>query len=143
MSKVRTIKPFLTLIFLGLYSFICQFTNYLVYRFAPERSVINPTMAWGIPIPNVVVIALIVVIIVFIVWYSIRYKHNLSPGIVLILSGGLSNLIDRVVHGGVFDYIDLSFLPSFPTFNIADAIITIGAGIIIIEILFGTKLKRA
>jgi len=143
MPRLRALKPFLTLIFLGLYLFICQFTNYLVFRFAPEKTVVNPHLAWGLPLPNAIIIALISIIIVFVVWYGLKHQRIISPGIVLVLAGGISNLIDRINHGGVLDYINLSFMPSFPTFNIADAIITIGAGIIIIEVLFGSSLKRA
>ena len=54
-----------------------------------------------------------------------------------ILSGALGNLIDRVLNGAVTDYIDL-FLGSWhwPTFNLADAFISLGlAGLILREVL--------
>lgn len=52
----------------------------------------------------------------------------------LVLGGGLSNLIDRLVIGCVRDFIDLKFWPSF---NLADSAICLGIGILIIS-----KLKR-
>jgi len=44
--------------------------------------------------------------------------------LVLILGGGLSNLIDRISLGYVIDFIDFRI---WPVFNIADSAITIGA----------------
>jgi len=48
--------------------------------------------------------------------------------ILLILSGGISNIIDRIHFGCVIDFIDLGF---WPVFNLADIFITIGAIILI------------
>jgi len=52
-------------------------------------------------------------------------------GEVLVLSGAFSNLIDRVLYGGVIDFIALSWGDwHFPVFNIADSCIVIGVFII-------------
>ncbi len=53
--------------------------------------------------------------------------------ITLIVTGGIGNLIDRVTLGYVVDY--LSFW-SFPVFNLADMLVVIGAGLVIIYIFF-------
>lgn len=44
----------------------------------------------------------------------------------LILAGGISNLLDRLIRGFVVDYIDIRQLFSFPIFNIADIYVVIG-----------------
>lgn len=49
---------------------------------------------------------------------------------VLILSGALSNIMDRLSFGCVIDFIDLKF---WPVFNLADVFITIGAIIILVK----------
>lgn len=54
---------------------------------------------------------------------------------ILIFSGALSNIIDRLIFGCVIDFIDLHF---WPVFNLADTMITIGGIILIIKSL---KLK--
>lgn len=54
----------------------------------------------------------------------------------LILVGGLSNLLDRVIHGGVVDYI---FFPIIPSFNLADLAITLGFLILVKKILAPAK----
>mgnify|MGYP002620531269 CR=1 FL=1 len=55
-------------------------------------------------------------------------------GFALIIGGALGNLVDRVWHGHVVDYI-LFHLPSwsFAIFNLADAFITVGAGLVILD----------
>ncbi len=55
-------------------------------------------------------------------------------GFALIIGGALGNLIDRAVHGHVIDYI-LFHTPvwSFAVFNLADAFITVGAGLVLLQ----------
>lgn len=55
-------------------------------------------------------------------------------GFALIVGGAIGNLIDRVWHGYVIDYV-LFHLPqwSFAIFNLADAFITVGAGLVILD----------
>lgn len=45
---------------------------------------------------------------------------------ILILGGGIGNMIDRVVHGYVVDMFDL-LLFSYPIFNLADCFVVVGA----------------
>ena len=55
--------------------------------------------------------------------------------IVLILGGALGNVYDRVVHGYVVDFLHFYWNDyHFPAFNIADTAITIGAGMMILDI---------
>ena len=49
-------------------------------------------------------------------------------GLGLIGAGALGNLIDRVFLGHVRDFIDVRF---WPTFNVADSLITVGAALLI------------
>lgn len=64
-------------------------------------------------------------------------------GFVLIISGAVGNLIDRTVYGHVIDYI-LFHTPvwSFAIFNLADAFITVGAGLVILEEIVGWRRER-
>lgn len=45
---------------------------------------------------------------------------------VMIISGGLGNLIDRVFRGFVIDYVEVQFM-NFAVFNFADILVTVGA----------------
>lgn len=55
-------------------------------------------------------------------------------GFALIIGGALGNLIDRVARGYVVDYVYFHTpVWSFAIFNLADALITIGAGLVVLE----------
>ena len=56
--------------------------------------------------------------------------------LVLVLSGGIGNLIDRIFRGGsVVDFLQFDFWRSFPVFNIADCAIVIGGGLMILYVI--------
>lgn len=66
----------------------------------------------------------------------------LAAGLSLILGGALGNVIDRVVHGHVIDFIRVHYEEHyFPAFNVADSAITIGAALIVLDSLL--ELDRA
>jgi signal peptidase II len=58
-------------------------------------------------------------------------------GLALILGGALGNLYDRVVHGTVTDFIEVYHGTwSFPAFNVADSAITVGACLLLLDLLW-------
>ena len=78
--------------------------------------------------------------IVIAVWlWRIRNDRQtvLSAGLALVLGGAIGNLIDRVLLGYVTDFIQVWFGNwAFPSFNVADAGISVGAALLIIDALF-------
>ena len=54
-------------------------------------------------------------------------------GLLLILAGGIGNLIDRVLNGEVVDYINLLFM-QFAVFNFADICVCVGVGLWVLVI---------
>lgn len=61
-------------------------------------------------------------------------------GLALILGGALGNVYDRVVHGTVTDFLELYYRGfSWPAFNVADSAITIGAGLVVLEMLLARR----
>ena len=90
------------------------------------------------------IIMSIVFIIAFIV-FDIFYKNNSKLYFIalnFILAGAIGNLIDRLFLGYVRDfiYINLPFMPYY--FNVADVFITVGAVLLLIEILFKREPKK-
>ena len=85
----------------------------------------------------VVVVAVVVVLVV-----SVARSTPSKPAAValgLVLGGALGNLADRLVrgnHGAVIDFIDLRY---WPTFNVADACITIGILLFVGTVLFARQ----
>ena len=63
-----------------------------------------------------------------------RNEKMLAFGLALILGGALGNLYDRAFVGYVVDFIVVHWQDSyFPAFNVADSAITVGAGVLILD----------
>lgn len=82
--------------------------------------------------------------IILFVWLIRLVKSNQEKlsqlSLVLILGGALGNLYDRIFRGYVVDFIDVYFNNyHWYTFNLADCFVTIGAIILIINLLFFVK----
>lgn len=74
---------------------------------------------------TVVTGAVILAGIILIAAKKIKSKFYLTCA-VLIISGGLGNLIDRIFRGYVVDFIDVQFM-DFAVFNFADILVTVGS----------------
>ena len=56
-------------------------------------------------------------------------------GLTLILSGAVGNLMDRIIHKEVIDFIDFYYQKfHWPAFNVADSCITIGVALMILDL---------
>ncbi|MDP5053123.1 MAG: signal peptidase II, partial [Congregibacter sp.] len=69
----------------------------------------------------------------------------LSLALALVLGGALGNLVDRILLGYVVDFISVHYQDwYFPTFNVADSAISVGAALIVVDSLFmGTANGRS
>jgi signal peptidase II len=88
-----------------------------------------------------VVINLFIILLLMLYW---RERGNTATS--LILAGGLSNLLDRILRGKVVDFIDLSLLAPWvkgigiiPSFNLADVFICLGFVLVLLPALFPKK----
>jgi signal peptidase II len=64
----------------------------------------------------------------------------LACGLALIVGGALGNMIDRLLHGRVVDFILAHWGNHlFPAFNVADSAITIGAALVILDALLESR----
>ncbi len=89
----------------------------------------------GLGDKGLIAVALVVILLVlFLAVRSASGQIFARTGFALIIGGALGNLIDRIRLGYVVDYI-LFHTPvwSFAIFNLADAFITVGAGLILLE----------
>jgi signal peptidase II len=77
------------------------------------------------------------VIVSALLWRSSHTMTASAVGLSLILGGALGNLWDRLLNGRVVDFL-LVYIGSYqwPAFNVADSAIVIGAGLLVLEILF-------
>jgi len=86
-----------------------------------------------------VVLATVVSAVIAVWIWRIRKEGPviLSIGLAFVLGGAVGNLIDRVRFGHVTDFIQVWFGSwAFPSFNVADAGISVGAALLIIDALF-------
>jgi signal peptidase II len=135
-----------------------QATKALVERSIPEHAVIpilphflnfvhskNPGAAFGLFSNSpafwktallVVVSAALLVFVVVLVWRSKQLPRESGVGLAMILGGALSNLADRIRFGRVVDFIDV-YVQGYhwPSFNLADSAIVVGAGFLIVHLL--------
>ena len=81
-------------------------------------------------------IAIIAILVIF--HQTPKEKKMVQTGLILIFSGAIGNLIDRVLHGEVIDFLDFFInRHHFPAFNIADSCITVGVIMMVIDLFFG------
>ncbi len=81
----------------------------------------------------------------FIVWLLQRHGGQRLFGwaLALILGGALGNVIDRLVHGYVVDFIQVHWRGAyFPSFNVADSAITVGAALLVLDELLRVRRSR-
>jgi signal peptidase II len=79
---------------------------------------------------------------VFIVWMLARHgaQRLFSLALALILGGALGNVIDRLLHGYVIDFIQVHYGSAyFPAFNVADSAISVGAALLILDELLRVR----
>ncbi len=112
-----------------------QLTKYLI-RFFGGFYICNKGIAFGISLPHWLILGLIIAIIFFTGFLILNLKLEIlnqfsNYPLVLILSGAISNLFDRLYFGCVIDFIDLRI---WPIFNLADIFICLGAFLLIIKL---------
>ena len=104
----------------------------------------NPGAAWGMLANHRwVFMVFSVLAIAAIAVYLIRRDPPilLCVSLSLILSGGIGNMIDRTFRGAVVDFIEF-YLFEFPVFNVADCLVVIGSGLLIVWLIVDTVREK-
>ena len=82
---------------------------------------------------------------VFIVWMLRSHggQRLFALALALILGGALGNVIDRLLHGYVVDFIQVHYAGwYFPSFNVADSAISVGAALLILDEILRVRRSR-
>ena len=112
--------------------------NY-IHNYGAGFSILSGKVDFLIVITAVALLAIAVGI------FAKKFDNNIDEfSFVLILAGGIGNLIDRVVNGYVVDYLEFLFM-EFPVFNFADILICTGVGLFILNTIvteFFSKNKK-
>lgn len=112
----------------------------------------NPGIAFGVLADSpsiwtrIILIAGSLVVIAVLAWLlvSLRGGGMTIAGIAFLLGGAAGNLTDRIAHGAVTDFFEV-LLGSYtwPAFNVADSAITIGAVLIILDLILSPHTDHA
>lgn len=110
----------------------------------------NSGGAWGM-LGGYTWLLLSVTIVIMLVCIALLLRCGIRDklmfwAIILILSGGIGNMIDRIFrNGNVVDFLEFKFI-RFPIFNVADCAIVVGAGILLLyffkDMIDESKTKR-
>ena len=99
-----------------------------------------------------VFLVLSTVTIIALSYYVCKYRPKskwVMTSLILIIGGGIGNMIDRVLLGYVIDFIDFCAFPNLWkwVFNIADSCVCVGTGILMVWLIMDTvkayRLERA
>lgn len=121
--------------------FFSQLPLYVKRQLIPGLSLFccqNKGMAWSVGSSNPTFVILLGALLL--IFFGHQFLKKSSWTMTLIVAGGLGNMIDRALYGGVRDFILLSYGNfSWPVFNFADIYLTIGGSLILLEIIFPPK----
>ena len=77
------------------------------------------------------------------VWISREKNRHDVLGLGLVMGGALGNVVDRLLHGHVVDFLQFHWGGwYFPSFNVADSAITVGAVCLILDELLRVRRGR-
>ncbi len=98
--------------------------------------------AWGISVLTLISAVAAVVFLVLLLVKS-GWPPLLPVSLLMILAGTVGNGIDRYTMGGVVDFLDFYYQNwHFPTFNLADSLITVGVVLLLIYLFFREEKDR-
>lgn len=126
-------------------------SNDFIKGFLDITYIHNQGGAWGM-LSGYTWILLSVTVLIMLICIAMLLKVGLKNklmfwAVVLVMSGGIGNLIDRIFrNGNVVDFLHFTFMPNFPVFNVADCGVVVGAGLLIlyfvIEMINDSRAKK-
>jgi signal peptidase II len=98
------------------------------------------TGRWGLSVVAMIAASLVI----YFFWRTPRADDRILGALALLLAGIVGNVTDRIRLGFVVDFIDVQFGSwHYPTFNVADMSIVIGAGLLIIDMFLSKRKQQA
>lgn len=111
------------------------FSLTLVFNTGAAFGFLNDSSGWQ----NAFFIGVALIVCVVIIVMLSRLDANSvqsAIGLALIIGGAIGNVIDRILHGYVIDFLDFYYGSwHWPAFNVADSAITVGAVLLVLESL--------
>ena len=124
-----------TKVFTSFFNFTLAYNTGAAFSFLADA---GGWQRWFFGVIAIVASVLLVVWIARVAAIKVREAFALA----FILGGALGNLYDRIVLGHVVDFIVFHYQDNYwPAFNLADSAITLGAAVLIIDMLFSKENK--
>ena len=82
-----------------------------------------------------VVTLIVIAAIVVYLFFALKESEWLRISLVFITAGGIGNIVDRIKFGYVRDFLQFAFWTDFPSFNIADSFVTVGAFMLVVVLI--------
>ncbi len=96
---------------------------------------------------RIILIAGSLIVIAVLAWLLVAGHFGgrfTAAGLALLLGGATGNVTDRILHGAVTDFFEVWFGSyHYPAFNVADSAITIGAILILLDVLFPPRVQSS
>ena len=110
------------------------FNLVLVFNYGTSFGLLSPNTIYG----TYCLMGLSLLLIIILLFAFFKFRNSIEKILLSILIGGaIANLIDRIIHGAVIDFIDIYYKNwHWPVFNIADISITCSASFLILYNLF-------
>ena len=98
---------------------------------------------WQIGFLSVLAVLVSVALVIWLRSLDARRDVVLCAALALVLAGAIGNVIDRIEHGYVVDFIHVHWQGAyFPAFNVADSAITVGAVLLLLDALRDWRASR-
>jgi lipoprotein signal peptidase len=121
-----------------LFSFLSLFIHLYISFFSSESCTWNSGVAFGLMgfLSQRILSVIVLFFLVFVIYIFTRYYKKYYEILLVLLISSLGNVLDRIFHGGVCDYINLKFLGNFPVFNLNDIFILVSLSLIFFIIFY-------
>jgi len=123
------------------------FESWFNFRLAGNQGVafgLGNTLPEGWRVPLFVLITAVAAAVIVTLYRKAEQQGLQRVALTLILGGAFGNIIDRIRLGYVVDFIDWHLGDKhWPTFNIADVAISVGVGLLLIDMLLAGRHKKA
>lgn len=119
--------------------------EYVLNSFVSCSLAINRGISWGLfntvaQLPFMIISTMLVAIVLWLAWHTWQrwLMQKIILGEVLVLTGAIGNIIDRIVYNGVVDFMVVHYGDyAFPAlFNLADVYITAGVFLMFCGMLY-------
>ncbi len=130
---IDQISKYLVVIYMDLHQSIDIIPGVFRFTYIQNKGAAFGSMADNRWIFMILSSVAIIAILVYLFWKKPQSKLILSA-IILLVGGGIGNMIDRIRLGYVIDFLDFCAFPKIWmwVFNVADAFVCVGAGLLIL-----------